>query len=60
MNNFDKIRKETETIEGMAKMFLSSDWEGKGKVFSEHKARYFDSEEEAIQAEIKWLQQESK
>lgn len=27
MNNFDRIRKETETIEGMAKMFCSSDWE---------------------------------
>ena len=26
MNNFDKIRTETATIEGMAKMFLSSDW----------------------------------
>lgn len=59
MNNFDKIRTETATIEGMAKMFLSSDWEGNGHYFSKHAARYFDSEEEAIQAEIKWLQQES-
>lgn len=60
MNNFDKIRMNTETIEGMAKMFCSSDWEGKGKVFSKHAARYFDYEEEAIQAEIKWLKQEYK
>ncbi len=58
MNNFDKIRKETATMEGMAKLFLSYDWEGKGKVFSKHAARYFYSEEEAIQSEIKWLQQQ--
>lgn len=59
MNNFDKIRMETETIEGMAKMFCSSDWEGKGHVFSEHTGRYFDSEKEAVAAEIEWLKQES-
>lgn len=59
MNNFDKIREETTTVEGMAEKFISSDWEGKGHYFSEHAARYFDSKEDAIQAEIKWLQQES-
>ncbi len=59
MNNFEKIRIETATIEGMAKLFLSSDWEGKGKTFSEHAAQYFKSEEEAIKAEIKWLQQKN-
>lgn len=59
MNNFDRIRKETETIEGMAKTFCSSDWEGKGHVFSKHAGRYLDSEEEAIAAEIDWLKQES-
>lgn len=58
MNNFDKIRAKTATMEGMAEMFISSDWEGKGHYFSEHAARHFDSEEEAIQAEIKWLNQE--
>lgn len=60
MNNFDKIREQTATIEGMAKLFLSYDWEGKGHVFSKHAVRYFDSEEKAIQAEINWLEQESK
>lgn len=59
MNNFDRIRTETSTMEGMAEMFISSDWEGKGHYFSKHKARYFDSKAEAIQAEIKWLQQQS-
>lgn len=60
MNNFDKIREETATMEGMAEMFISSDWEGKGHYFSEHTAQYFDSKEDAIQAEIKWFQQENK
>lgn len=60
MNNFDKIRMETGTIEGMAKMFLSSDWEGKGHIFSKHAAKYFDSEEAAMQAEIDWLMKECK
>lgn len=60
MTNFDKLREQTATIEGMAKLFLSYDWEGKGKVFSKHAARYFDYVEEAIQAETKWLQQQSK
>lgn len=59
MNNFDKIREETATMEGMAEMFISSDWEGKGHYFSEHAAGYCDSKEEAIQSEIKWLQQEN-
>jgi len=59
MNNFNRIRKETETIEGMAKMFCSLDFEGKGHSFSKHAAKYFDSEEEAIQAEVEWLKQES-
>ena len=58
MNNFDKIRMETETIEGMARMFCSVSWDGNGHVFSKHAAKYFDSEEEAIQAEIDWLKQE--
>lgn len=60
MNNFDEIRTKTATMEGMAKMFISSDWEGNGHYFSEHAAKYFDSKEDAIQAETKWLQQESK
>ena len=59
MNNFDKIRTETATMEGMAKTFISSDWESKGYYFSKHAARYFDSEKEVNQAEIKWLQQEN-
>lgn len=46
-------------MEGMAKTFCSSDWEGKGHVFSKHAGRYLDSEEEAIAAEIEWLKQES-
>lgn len=33
MNNFEKIRQETETIEGMAKMFCSTSWDGNGHVF---------------------------
>lgn len=59
MNNFDKIRTETSTIEGMAETFISSDWEGRGHYFSKHGAKYFDSKEGAIQAEVEWLQQES-
>lgn len=58
MNNFDRIRENTKTIEGMAKMFCSADWEGEGHVFSQHAARYFDSEEKAIQAEVDWLMKE--
>ncbi len=59
MNNFDKIRMETATIEGMAELFISCDWQGKGHYYSEHAARYCDSKKEAIQEEIKWLKQES-
>lgn len=55
MNNFEKIRQETATIERMAKMFCSTSWDGSGHVFSKHAARYFDSEEEALRAEINWL-----
>lgn len=55
MNNFDKIRSETASLEGMAKLFCSASWEGTGKVFSTHAAKYMDSMEEAIQAEINWL-----
>ncbi len=59
MNNFDEIRTKTSTMEGMAEMFISPDWEGKWHYFSKHAARYCYSKEEAIQEEIKWLQRES-
>lgn len=57
MNNFEKIRKETETMEGMAKLFCSHDWEANGRVFSKHSGKYLNSMEEAIQEELKWLQE---
>lgn len=60
MNNFENLRNKTSSLEGMAKLFCSSSWEGTGKVFSTHTARYMDNEEEAIQAEIKWLLSENK
>ena len=39
----NRIRENTKTIEGMAKMFCSADWEGEGHVFSQYAARYFYS-----------------
>ena len=60
MNNFEKLRNETVSIEGMARLFCSSSWEGTGRVFSTHTARYLDSMDEAIQAEVKWLETETK
>lgn len=59
MNNFEMLRSKTETLEGMAEMFCSPSWEGNGRVFSKHAAKYCDSMEIAVQAEIKWLKQES-
>lgn len=60
MNNFEKLRNETASMEGMARLFCSSSWEGTGRVFSTHAARYLDSMDEAIQAEVKWLKTETK
>lgn len=59
MNNFERLRSETSYIEGMARLFCSSSWEGTGRVFSTHAARYLDSMDEAIQAEVKWLETEA-
>ena len=36
MNNFERIRKETETIIGMEELFYSPGWEGNEKAFSQH------------------------
>lgn len=58
MNNFERLRNETSSIEGMAKLFCSSSWEGTGRVFSIHAGKYMDSTDEAIQAEINWLSKE--
>ena len=58
MNNFEKLRNETSSIEGMAKLFCSSNWEGTGRVFSAHACKYLDNMDEAIQAEINWLSKE--
>ena len=58
MNNFDKLRNETSSMEGMAKLFCSSSWEGTGRVFSTHAGKYLDNMDEAIQAEINWLSKE--
>lgn len=40
MNNYDKIRSETASLKGMAKLFCSPSWEGNGRVFSAHAAKY--------------------
>jgi len=58
INNFEKLRIETASMEGMAKMFCSSSWEGTGRVFSIHAGKYMDSMDEAIQAEVNWLSKE--
>lgn len=60
MNNFEKIRIETSTMDGMAKLFCSYSWSGTGKVFSQHAGKYLDNIDEAVQAEIKYLNKESK
>lgn len=60
MNNFEKLRNDTASMEGMAKLFCSSSWEGTGRVFSTHAGKYLDNMEEAIQVEVKWLEAENK
>ena len=60
MNNFEKLRNETSSIEGMAKLFCTSSWDGSGRVFSLHAGKYMDNMDEAIQAEVNWLGLESK
>lgn len=58
MNNFEKLRNETSSMEGMAKLFCSPSWEGTGRVFSTHAGKYLDNMDEAVQAEINWLSKE--
>jgi len=60
MNNFEKLRNETSSIEGMAKLFCSPGWEGTGRVFSTHAAKYLENMDDAIQAEVDWLKSETK
>lgn len=55
MNNFEKLRNETSTIEGMAKLFCSPSCDGIGRVFSVHTGKYMNNMEEAIKAEVNWL-----
>ncbi len=58
MNNFEKLRNETSSIEGMAKLFCSFSWDGSGRVFSLHAGKYMENMDEAIRAEVNWLSKE--